>query len=145
MEDTASHPGSVWNRLPDETRAANIEFALEHEDLTSRELAVKYTDDKQYFVSESSVYRILKAEDLVTAPVPIVMKAASEFRNNTTRPNELWQTDFTYLKVQGWGWFYRSTILDDYSRYIIAWKPCHHDEGPGCVSHARSGAGGFRM
>ena len=61
LEDTAPHPGSVWNRLPDEIRADVIEFALEHEDLTPRELAVKYTDEKQYFVSESSVYRILKA------------------------------------------------------------------------------------
>ncbi|MFT7595354.1 MAG: transposase InsO family protein [Paracoccaceae bacterium] len=31
---------------------------------------------------------------------------------------------FTYLKVLGWGWFYLSTILDDYSRYIISWKLC---------------------
>jgi len=124
LEDTAPHPGSVWNRLPDETRADIIEFALEHEDLTPRELAVKYTDERQYFVPESSVYRILKAEDLVTAPAHIVMKAANEFRDKTTLPNELWQTDFTYLKVLGWGWFYLSTILDDYSRYIIAWKLC---------------------
>ena len=34
------------------------------------------------------------------------------------------QTDFTYFKIIGWGWFYLSTILDDYSRYIIAWKHC---------------------
>jgi transposase len=101
LEDTAPHPGSVWNRLPDETRADIIEFALEHEELTPRELAVKYTDEKQYFVSESSVYRILKAEDLITAPAHIVMKAANEFKDKTTRPNELWQTDFTYLKVLG--------------------------------------------
>ena len=52
------------------------------------------------------------------------MKAANEFQDKTTRPNELWQTDFTYLKVLGWGWFYLSTILDDYSRYIISWKLC---------------------
>jgi putative transposase len=53
-----------------------------------------------------------------------VIKAADEFHDKTTRPNQLWQTDFTYLKVIGWGWFYLSTILDDYSRYIIAWKLC---------------------
>jgi transposase InsO family protein len=53
-----------------------------------------------------------------------VIKAADEFKDKTTAPNQLWQTDFTYLKVIGWGWFYLSTILDDYSRYIIAWKLC---------------------
>ena len=75
-------------------------------------------------MSESSVYRILSAEDLITAPAHVVIKAADEFRDKTSRPNELWQTDFTYLKVIGWGWFYLSTILDDYSRYIVAWKLC---------------------
>ena len=54
----------------------------------------------------------------------MVIKAADEFADKTTAPNQLWQTDFTYLKVIGWGWFYLSTILDDYSRYIIAWKLC---------------------
>jgi hypothetical protein len=52
------------------------------------------------------------------------MKAADEFKDKTTAPNQLWQTDFTYLKVIGWGWYYLSTVLDDFSRYIIAWKLC---------------------
>ena len=124
LADRAPRPRSVWNRIPGEIREDFIAFALEHEYLAPRELAVKYTDEKRYFVSESSAYRILKAEDLITAPAHVVIRAADEFRDKTTRPNELWQTDFTYLKVIGWGWFYLSTILDDYSRYIIAWKLC---------------------
>ena len=101
-----------------------FEFALEHEALTTRELAVKYTDEKRYFVSESSVYRFLKEADLIAAPEYVVIKAADEFTDKTTAINEMWQTDFTYFKIIGWGWFYLSTILDDYSRYIIAWKLC---------------------
>ena len=124
LADRSPRPKSVWNRIPDQIREDVVDFALEHEELTPRELAVKYTDEKRYFVSESSVYRILSAEDLITAPAHVVIRAADEFRDKTTRPNELWQTDFTYLKVIGWGWFYLSTILDDYSRYIIAWKLC---------------------
>jgi transposase InsO family protein len=53
-----------------------------------------------------------------------VIKAADAFKDKTTAPNQLWQTDFTYLKVIGWGWFYLSTVLDDFSRYIVAWKLC---------------------
>ena len=75
-------------------------------------------------MSESTVYRLLKAHDLITSPAFVVIKAANEFKDKTTGVNQLWQTDFTYFKVIGWGWFYLSTILDDYSRYIIAWRLC---------------------
>ena len=101
-----------------------MELALNEPELSPRELAVKFTDGKSYFVSEASVYRLLKAHDLITSPAFVVIKAANEFKDKTTAPNQLWQTDFTYFKVIGWGWFYLSTILDDYSRYIIAWKLC---------------------
>ena len=69
-------------------------------------------------------YRLLKTHDLITSPAFIVVKAAEAFTDKTSAPNQLWQTDFTYLKVIGWGWFYLSTILDDFSRYIVAWKLC---------------------
>jgi transposase InsO family protein len=101
-----------------------LDMALERPELSPRELAVTFTDERSYFVSEASVYRLLRSHDLITSPSFIVMKAASEFRDKTTAPNQLWQTDFTYLKVIGWGWFYLSTVLDDYSRYIITWKLC---------------------
>src|SRR4051794_5724668 len=71
-----------------------------------------------------SYYRLLKAHDLITSPAYIVIKAAEEFKDKTTAPNQLWQTDFTYLKVVGWGWYYLSTVLDDFSRFIVAWKLC---------------------
>jgi len=99
-------------------------MALERPELSPRELAVTFTDELAYFVSEASVFRLLKAHDLITSPAFTVIKASDEFKDNTTAPNQLWQTDFTYLKVIGWGWFYLSTILDDYSRYVIAWKRC---------------------
>ncbi|NKB28251.1 MAG: helix-turn-helix domain-containing protein [Rhodobacteraceae bacterium] len=91
LADRSPKPASVWNRIPDTVRDDVVDFALEHEDLTPRELAVKYTDEKRYFVSESSVYRILSAEDLITAPAHVVIRAADEFRDKTVRPNELWQ------------------------------------------------------
>jgi transposase InsO family protein len=111
LQDEASQPTRVWNKLPEQTSAAIIELALTEPALSARELAVKYTDTAKYYVSESTVYRLLKAQDLITSPAFIVMQAADKFSHPTTRVNELWQTDFTYLKVIGWGWFYLSTRL----------------------------------
>jgi putative transposase len=117
-------PDRVWNRIPDDVRERIIRLALDESTLSPRELAVRFTDTEGYFVSEASVYRLLKARDLIASPAFIVVKAADEFKDKTTAPNQLWQTDFTYLKVIGWGWFYLSTVLDDFSRYIVAWKLC---------------------
>ena len=124
LKDRSPKPKHVWNRIPEDIRGRIVKLALEIPELSPRELAVRFSDTERYFVSEASVYRILKAHDLITSPAFIVIKAASEFKDKTTAINQLWQTDFTYLKVIGWGWFYLSTILDDYSRYIIAWKLC---------------------
>ena len=124
LEDRRPTPSRVWNRIPTPVREKIKDLALKESELSPRELAVRFTDTEKYFVSEASVYRILKSYDLITSPAYVVLSAADEFKDKTTRPNQLWQTDFTYLKVIGWGWFYLSTILDDYSRYIIAWKLC---------------------
>jgi transposase InsO family protein len=124
LEDRRPKPNRVWNRIPDEIRAQLLQLALDEPELSPRELAVRFTDQSGYFVSESSVYRLLKAHGLITSPAFVVIKAADAFKDKTTAPNQLWQTDFTYLKVTGWGWFYLSSVLDDFSRYIIAWKLC---------------------
>jgi len=124
LEDNKPAPPSVWNKLPDDRQRALVDLALDQPELSPRELAVTYTDEQSYFVSESTVYRLLKAHDLITSPAYILMQAAEKFQHPTTRVNEMWQTDFTYLKIIGWGWYYLSTILDDFSRFIVAWRLC---------------------
>jgi len=124
LEDRKPRPRKVWNKVPEGIAKAVIELALEEPELSPRELAITFTETRRYFLSEATVYRLLKAQDLITSPAYILMKAADEFQHKTTAPNQLWQTDFTYFKVIGWGWFYLSTVLDDFSRYILAWKLC---------------------
>ena len=124
LEDRPSRPDRVWNRIPDPVRSRLIDLALAEPELSPRELAVRFTEQQHYLVSEASVYRLLKAHDLITSPAFVVVEAADEFHSKTTAPDQLWQADFTYLKVAGWGWFYLSTVLDDFSRYVIAWKLC---------------------
>ncbi len=75
-------------------------------------------------MSESSVYHILKANGLITIPAFRVMSASDSFHDKTTSVNQMWQTDLTYFKILGWIWFYLSTVLDDYSRFIVSWELC---------------------
>jgi RNA-directed DNA polymerase len=102
LADGPSRPDRVWNRIPDEMRTQIIEMTLDCSELSPRELAVRFTDEKRNFVSDASVYRLLKSQYLITRPAYIVIKAADQFRARTTASNQLWQTQFTYLKITGW-------------------------------------------
>lgn len=113
-----------WNTIPEEQKQLVVEVALEHPALSPRELAVRITDKQRIFISESSVYRILKAKGLITTPAHILLSASNEFKDKTLFVHEMWQTDFTFFKILGWGWYYLSTILDDYSRFIVHWELC---------------------
>ena len=97
LEDRPSAPSRVWNRIAPDVQDQIIEMALEYSGLSPRELAVRFTDEKRYFVSEATVYRLLKARDLITSPAYVVIKAADQFHTKTTRVNEMWQTNFTYF------------------------------------------------
>ena len=120
--DQRPNPGQVWNRIPPQVKQQVVDLALQHPDRSARQIAWLFTDEQGYFISESSTYRILKSYDLIESPAFTVITAANEFKHPTKRVNELWQTDFTYFKIIGWGWYYLSTVLDDFSRYILAWK-----------------------
>lgn len=122
LKSRSSSRRQFWNRIPDVERRRVVEIALNNPEQTPRELAWHITDTEGWFISERSVYRILRDYDLLTSPAYIVMSAADEFKHKTKRVHELWQTDFTYFKIVGWGWYYLSTVLDDFSRYIVSWR-----------------------
>jgi putative transposase len=115
-------PNRFWNKIPDAEKEMIVDEAIDKPDMTPRELAWHITDNEGYYISESSVYRILKSYDMITSPAFVVISAADKFKHPTTRVCELLQTDFTYFKIIGWGWYYLASVLDDYSRYIISWK-----------------------
>jgi len=124
LANTYHPPKQFWNAIPPWEKQRVVETALEHPEKSPRELACYITDRRGYYISESTVYRILKARDLVTSPLYTVISAHEKFPQPTKAVNELWQTDFTFFKVVYWGWYYLSTVLDDYSRFILAWRLC---------------------
>src|SRR5499426_1212301 len=138
LVDGKPRPRRIWNKIPDKIETAIVNLALEEPDLSPRELAVNFTDTQGSFVSEATVYRLLKDHGLITSPAFILMKAADRFADLTTAQNQLWQTDVTYLKVIGWGWFYLSTVLDDF-------EAVHHHVGNRCVRYVAGGAAAVRF
>ncbi|WP_394355509.1 helix-turn-helix domain-containing protein [Spirosoma validum] len=95
LADPAYRRISAWNQLPPAEKGCVVELALERPDLSCRELTCYIVDNEHWFVSESTVYRILKSRGLITTPAYRLMEAADQFYNPTTTPNQLWQTDFT--------------------------------------------------
>ena len=128
LKPKVSQRKSFWNKIPDKQRNEVVEVALDQTALSPRELAYHITDKHGWFISESSIYRILKERGLITSPAWILMQAADEFKDKTTCVHQQWQTDFTYFKIIGWGWYYLSTVMDDFSRYIITWDLCNNME-----------------
>ena len=154
LADRPSAPSRVWNRIPAEVHDQIIELALEQTELSPRELAVRFTDEKCYFVSEASVYRLLKAHDLITSPAYVVIKAADRFHTQTTRLGEMWQTDFTYFKIIGWGCqilgrlppaVSSSSLSVGRARRLLELhhrlEAVHQHAGRGCDRHVRPGLG----
>ena len=115
------HPGPSWNRLSPSEESVVLEVALDQTDLSSRQLAAWITDNKGFSVTESTVYRILKRQALIKSP-EMKMAAGKEFHTKATRPHQMWATDASYFRVCGWGFYYLVTVMDDFSRFIIAWR-----------------------
>ncbi len=121
MLEDRPHGGRSWNALTPQEKSVVLDVANEYTDLSSRQLAAWITDHKGYSVSESTVYRILKSEGLVKSP-EMKMSAGKEFHTKTRGPHQMWATDASYFRVVGWGFYYMVTVMDDFSRFILAWK-----------------------
>jgi transposase InsO family protein len=121
-EGTAAKAWPAWNSLLESERAAILGEAKEQPELSARELAYWLVDHRFISVSEASVRRLLFAEGLLPPRPPELAPAAKEFRHKTKRPNELWQSDATRFFIPGWGYYWLVSVLDDYSRRILAWE-----------------------
>jgi hypothetical protein len=121
LEDKRGGSRLPWNRIRPEEQAKIIAEARSSPELSCRQLALSITDSSDMYISESTVYRVLKSEGLIKPAEIIGYKAAKEYHHKTGRPNELWATDCCHLRVADWGWYYLVTVLDDYSRLILGW------------------------
>ena len=95
--------------------------ARESPEWSSRQLATWITDHLGLSVAESTVYRLLKKKGLIKAPM-MQLLAGKEYQRKTSGPHQMWATDASYFRVSGWGYYYMVTVMDDYSRSILAWK-----------------------
>ena len=122
LRDKTVSQGKGWNRLLSEERETILDVADENPEWFSREVACHITDHRGFSVSESTVYRLLKRLNLVKPREVKTFPAGPEYTVKTRRPNQQWQTDATYILVKNWGWYYLISVLDDFSRRILAWQ-----------------------
>lgn len=122
LQDKKGGSSIPWNKLKPEEEAKVLATARASPELSARQLALRLIDDERWYVSESTVFRILKREGLIKPAEVIGFKARKEYHRKTKRPNELWATDCSHIKVFDWGWYYLVTVMDDYSRFILSWE-----------------------
>jgi len=122
LQDKKGGSSVPWNKLKPGEEAKILATARESPELSCRQLAWQLVDNERWYVSESTVFRILKREGLIKPAEVIGFKAGKEYHRKTKRPNELWATDCSHIKVFDWGWYYLVTVMDDYSRFILAWE-----------------------
>lgn len=122
LKDKKPIPKRQWNAIRPEEEICILDIADKYPEFSSREISFHITDNESFTVSESTVYRVLKRSGLIRESNVKSFPAGKEYHTKPTYVNEQWQTDATYLHVEGWGWFYLISILDDFSRKIISWK-----------------------
>jgi len=121
QDSSTASTRTPWNKLSPPEEAAVLAAAWESPEWSSRQLATWISDHLRLSVGGSTVYRLLKREGLVKPP-EMKLLAGKEYQRKTSGPHQMWATDASYFRVVGWGYYYMVTVMDDYSRSILAWK-----------------------
>ena len=119
LEDSAPSAHNPDELLVEEVDAVK-RYALAHPGEGCQRLAWMMVDEDVACVSGSSVYRVLKAADLLYR----WKRPGEETQNRLSgpvAPNKRWHTDLMYLWVKG-HWYFFVGVLDSYSRYIVHWE-----------------------
>lgn len=114
--------GPSWNALSPEERQHVLKKSQQWPELSSREIAFKITDSGLFSVSESTVYRILKAAGKIPRRPEDPRPAAKEYTEKPQQVHDQWQADFTDFFIPAWGRYHDGGVLDDRSRFLL-----HHD------------------
>ena len=119
-------PVQPYEALPEE-RAAVVAYARSHPEIRHRELSWRMIDEDVAYLSASTVYRILREEELMFRHRGRNKRYRDEVEK-AMRPDERWATDLMYVKV-GEAFYYYVGFLDEYSRYIVHWELLSNMDG----------------
>lgn len=117
-------PGPPRRALPDDVVQAVVTMATENPWYGYKRIAVMCRRAGQA-VKDRQAYAVMKDHGLLQRPKPRraeIHQTAKLFELLPHGPNDLWQTDVTYIHIPGYGWWYAVTVIDYYSRYLLA---CH--------------------
>ena len=117
-------PGPAPRPVAPEIEQAVIDMATNNPWYGYQRIAVMCRRS-QRMVKDREAYRVMRDHQLLQRPRPKeaeVYQAAKLFELLPHNPNDLWQMDVTYIHIPGYGWWYAVTVIDYYSRYLLA---CH--------------------
>jgi putative transposase len=123
-EESKKPPGPPAQPIPPEVVQPVVQMAQENPWYGYKRIAVMCRREGQR-VKTRQAYQVMKQYDLLHRPVcrrAGLHQAAKLFELLPAGPNELWQMDVTYVHIPGYGWRYAITVIDYYSRYLLA---CH--------------------
>jgi len=122
LQDGNGNSHLAWNRLRPEDEQIILARASALPELTIRQLALRITDSDGIYVSESTMYRILKREGLIKTGKRLGFDIGKQYHRKTRGTHELWVVDSVCINMFNRGWYYLVTVMDEYSRFIFSWE-----------------------